>query len=69
MYPNHNIEGSFISQEEAQLAAEHNVDARTLKWRKCTICGIDRNCFNGWCGKCLSDYRAALGRWPCQAKK
>lgn len=64
------MEGRFISQEDHDTLTEAlRSDLGSpgkLKYRYCTICILPRNCYNGWCGQCLREFRAINGRWPCQ---
>lgn len=56
----------MLFNEELQIFNDNGGDRSKLKLRTCLICDELKNCYNGWCAKCLEQFKSINGRWPCQ---
>lgn len=69
IYNVHSPTGGYLSQEEEKIFTEAAGDISKLKLRACIVCDLERKCYNGWCARCLTEFKAINGRWPCQTKE
>lgn len=61
-----NAHGMVVTRQESDWAHRRGINTASLVWRTCKICSKTCNCYNGWCGQCLEDFRAVYNHWPCE---